>query len=199
MRTITFLDKETLNVANFISLVAIVLWVFSTVLFFSNQLLFWSVLMLIAFLLDILDGFVARKINILSKTWALLDVIADVFIYIMPIVALALWQYNVSVVMVFCVAIFIVASVIRLAVFATRWFETLQWARYYIWLPVYFSHLLFLVLLLHWGVWLLNGLMLIFSFLMVSKIQIKKQGMLVSLIRFAVLSGCVLYIIIKWL
>ncbi len=74
------------NIPNIISLSRIIL-IFPIIYFLEieNQIIVW-LLILFSGVTDFLDGYLARKLNILSKTGAILDPLADKIIIIIPLI-----------------------------------------------------------------------------------------------------------------
>ena len=82
-------------IPNIISLLRIPLSL-SLLLFVHNYFVF-LVLYSLCGISDVLDGYIARKMNIQSASGAILDSIADFIMYAVVIVALCLWDFDILV------------------------------------------------------------------------------------------------------
>lgn len=106
-------------------------------------------LALVALVLDMFDGMLARGLGLESEFGRQLDSHVDVFIYLLyPALAFYLFLGMKSVLSMLCLFLFLAAGLFRLVRFTLRGFEVSQdtGARAYCGLPVYFTHLLLLAL-----------------------------------------------------
>lgn len=148
---------------------------------FLGFLYFSFGLVLIAFALDILDGFLARKLNAESSFGAIFDTISDIVVYL---IYLSVLLYNLlevnNLIGITSIGIFFFAGIFRLVRFTLQGFDTQGDKKYYSGLPVVFSHCLIAIILLiniidKAIISIISPILLILlSVLMVSKIKIRK-------------------------
>lgn len=127
--------------------------------------------LLVAFILDMVDGPIARKYNVESKQGAILDMVTDIPLYlIFP--AILLFRFGVP---IWLLGLFVAAGIFRLVRFTSRGHLTKKGRLYYQGVPVYYSHLLILLYLLtSLPSLLLTVLVVILCLLMISHLPIYK-------------------------
>lgn len=134
---------------NVISFSALFLsWIAITLLLNSRFYLSFSIV-LIAFIMDALDGYLARKLKTTSSLGKQLDGFVDVFVFLVyPALSFYLFFGLKSAIAVIIIFIYIAAGVFRLARFNLTGFLTTQGSNhlFYTGLPVFINH--FTVLLL---------------------------------------------------
>jgi len=158
-------------------------------------------LALVALVLDMFDGMLARRLGLESEFGRQLDSHVDVFIYLLyPALAFYLFLGMKSVFSLLCLFLFLAAGIFRLVRFTLRGFEVSRdtGERAYCGLPVYFTHLLLLVLVClkiyqapGFG-FLACAAVLAVSALMVSKIKVPKPASVFSFAAVLLFSAIVL-------
>ncbi len=139
---------------NSISLMALFLSWISIVILLNNRFYLSFSLILIAFIMDALDGYIARRLKKESSFGRQLDGYVDVFVFLIyPALSFYLFFGLRDVISIIIVFIYIAAGVLRLARFNVTGFLTVQNKEHlsYSGLPVFFNHLTILILLaLNW-------------------------------------------------
>ena len=139
---------------NVISLMALFLSWMSIVILLSDRFYLSFSVVLIAFIMDALDGYVARRLKKESSFGRQLDGYVDVFIFLIyPALSFYLFFGLRDVVSIIIVFIYIAAGIFRLARFNVTGFLTVKNKEHlsYPGLPVFFNHLTILILLaLNW-------------------------------------------------
>lgn len=136
---------------------------------------------LLAFVTDSLDGFLARKLDAESRFGAVFDTLTDIIVYLIYPAIILFSEFGISnVVGLSLIGLFLLAGIFRLVRFTAKGFEVDGEKKYYQGMPVFFSHLIILIMivinlldkeLLHVAGPLLVGTM---SILMVTKLRFRK-------------------------
>lgn len=168
------MEKVTQHLPTAISFSSIAMsWVAISFLEHSSLLSFLCILA--AFILDTMDGHVARKLNAVTQHGRQLDSLADTLIYLVwPALFLQYVFRFQDPVSVAVQAVFLIAGLYRLARFNSIGYVSWRGITGYPGLPVVFSHCIIVILLVAYrGVtppWLLtNVLLLTHSLLMVQR------------------------------
>jgi len=146
-----FNNLEFVNLPNLISFSALLLSWAGIILLLNNQFYFSFSLILIAFILDSLDGVLSRKLKQESNFGRQLDSHVDVFIYLLyPALSFYLFfglRDPISLIVIF---IFLAAGIFRLIRFNIVGYLNLPKKNYraYPGLPVFFNHIPLLIFLL---------------------------------------------------
>lgn len=138
-------------------------------------------LCLIAFVLDMVDGFLARKLGTVSRFGAIVDTISDVFIYLVFTIGYLMTMYSdIEPWFYLVLGVFLAAGAFRLLRFTRSGLIEQNGQLYYRGAPVYYT--IFLVLGLH-GLtfsgylppqWLVALVMSVYAGLMVSSVPFMK-------------------------
>jgi len=104
---------------------------------------------LLAFVLDALDGYLARKLKAESRFGAIFDTVSDIFVYLLypAVILLNKFEMN-NVVGIFFILVFLSAGVFRLIRFTTNGFLVDGEKKYYLGMPVFFSIFLLAIMIL---------------------------------------------------
>lgn len=135
---------------NIISLMALFLSWISIVILLNNRFYLSFSVILIAFIMDALDGYIARRLKKESSFGRQLDGYVDVFVFLIyPALSFYLFFGLRNAISIIIVFIYIAAGVLRLARFNVTGFLTVQNREHlsYSGLPVFFNHLTILILL----------------------------------------------------
>lgn len=137
------------NAANFVSAIVLLLsWL--AIIFLLKDLFYLSFgLILLAFVFDAIDGYLARTLGIDNKLGRAIDGYIDVVNYLVyP--ALVFWVFFdlTTIFAIFSIFIFLAAGIFRLARFEVEGIKKKSNKMYYEGLPVFFNPVLILVLLL---------------------------------------------------
>lgn len=169
------------NLPNLISFSALFLSWIGIVILLNRQFYISFAVILLAFILDALDGFFARKFNQESNFGRQLDSHVDVFIYLLyPALSFYLFFGLVDVISLMVIFIYLSTGIFRLVRFNTIGYVTCSNKKddAYLGLPVFFNHfplLMFLALYKIKYFYLIAQItILLNSFLMVSKIHFPK-------------------------
>lgn len=139
---------------NVISLIALFLSWISIVILLNNRFYLSFSVILIAFIMDSLDGYIARRLNKESSFGRQLDGYVDVFVFLVyPALSFYLFFGLRDVISIIIVSIYIATGVFRLARFNITGFLSVENKQHlsYSGLPVFFNHLTLLILLaLNW-------------------------------------------------
>src|SRR3989344_2472763 len=84
-KKVAFFNFKEYNVADWISFFRIVLTPFLFLFIFLNEKFMFAVLLIISFISDALDGFLARRLKIVSERGAFLDSFGDILLLIAAI------------------------------------------------------------------------------------------------------------------
>src|SRR3989344_7336778 len=84
-KKVAFFNFKEYNVADWISFFRIVLTPFLFLFIFLNEKFIFAVLLIISFISDALDGFLARRLKIVSERGAFLDSLGDVLLLIVAV------------------------------------------------------------------------------------------------------------------
>lgn len=168
-------------VVNGVTLLSLLVGVFAVKYSFLGPLYFSFGLALLAFVFDMLDGYLARKLKAESFFGALFDSISDVVVYL---VYPASVLYNLlgfdTVIGIVAIILFFLTGIFRLIRFTSQGFGVEGDKKYYKGIPVFFSHFMILVLLvisiIDKRLVLIFGplLLVLLSFFMVSNVRIRK-------------------------
>lgn len=187
---------------NIISLVALFLSWISIVILLNNRFYLSFSVILIAFIMDALDGYIARRLKKESSFGRQLDGYVDVFVFLLyPALSFYLFFGLRDVVSIIIVFIYIAAGVLRLARFNVTGFITAQNKEHlsYSGLPVFFNHLTILILLAF--KWLpvkyfvpIAGIIIILnSLLMVLKFPFPKPRSIWPFVLLLLLVSCTMF------
>ena len=134
-----------------------------------------------ALISDSLDGYMARKLKAESYFGAVFDTVVDIFVYL--IYTAILLYHNLGInnnIGVFFIAIFLFAGIFRLVRFTKNGFILVGKKKYYLGMPVFFSHLMIAIILMvnvfnESFVPIISLLLLgIMSLMMVTKLKFRK-------------------------
>lgn len=105
-------------------------------------------LALLAFVADSLDGYVARMLRATSRFGAIFDTAADVIVYLLypAVVMFTAFGMNTAAGILF-IAIFLIAGIVRLVRFTRSGFLADGEKKYYVGMPVFFSHLIIAIMM----------------------------------------------------
>lgn len=187
---------------NIISLVALFLSWISIVILLNNRFYLSFSVILIAFIMDALDGYIARRLKKESSFGRQLDGYVDVFVFLIyPALSFYLFFGLRDVISIIIVFIYIAAGVLRLARFNVTGFITVQNKEHlsYSGLPVFFNHLTILILLaLNWlpvkyFVPIAGIIILLNSLLMVLKFPFPKPRSIWPFVLLLLLVSCTMF------
>lgn len=180
----SILQKRDFHIANIFSLLAFIIAFWWNYLIILDYIYLWFIVILFAFLFDILDWYLARKYNSKSLLWKELDTFCDIFIYLVPIVFIYLQIYSFSFLFLFSSTLLFFTGLFRLSFFSNSWLQTKNNKKYYIGMPVYFLFILNILLFSEINYIIFNILIFIFSLLMISNIAFRKANIFISLLYF---------------
>jgi len=104
---------------------------------------------LLAFVTDSLDGFLARRLGAESKFGAIFDTLTDIIIYLIYPAIIVFKQFEMSnMIGLSLIVLFVLAGIFRLVRFTIKGFEVDGEKKYYLGMPVFFSHLAILILII---------------------------------------------------
>ena len=181
------INKQDLHIANLVSVLAFIIAFWWNYLIIIGQIYLWFIVILIACFFDILDWYLARKFNSKSNLWKVLDSFSDILIYLLPLILIYLNIYNFSYLFLFLSSLLFFSWLFRLSFFTENWLKIIDNKKYYIWLPVYFLFILNIILFFEINVFIINFLILSFSFLMVLDIKIRKSNFYISILYLIIL------------
>jgi len=164
-----------INLANLISLLATALAIVA-ILIVKDMALLATFLITVCFVLDVLDGAIARKLNLTTNFGKVFDSINDFIIYIIfPLVFFLFFLNQISIELIVIEIIFVFSGVFRLLRQTHLNFE-IEKINYYTGLPVCFNLLLIPVLYLTGPKLIVLFYLSIFtvSILMISNIKFPK-------------------------
>ena len=181
---------------NLVTLLSVFLGLISIWILFGGNFYLSLGIATLAFCSDSLDGYLARRWNAQTTFGAIFDSISDLVVYVIyPALVFYLFFGLSSLLGLALLALFVVAAIFRLIRFTVSGFTKENANKYYIGIPVVFSHFLIIVALLlsiffgqQIASILLSILILVISFAMVSKIRVRKP-------LSVVLYGLLLYLI----
>lgn len=187
MKYIIFQGKHIFTLANVFSLLAIVFWFTGILFILENEYRIAFNIILVWVIFDILDGYTARKSGSVSDFGKILDLVSDIFLYVLSVVFLYIFTQTHDIFWYLLLLGFLIISILRLVYFSTFGFYDIKNNSYYLGMPVYF-HLIFFQVLLY----LTNrvGIYAIFSIiilLMILKIPFRKYGLEVSIAYVVIL------------
>lgn len=90
----TKIKTEELNIADWISFYRILISPVLLLLIFLNIKLIFAIFLAVSFFSDALDGFLARRLKIVTPRGAYLDSIGDVITYIAAVIGLFWFEFN---------------------------------------------------------------------------------------------------------
>ena len=136
------------NSPNLISAIAL-LFSWLAIIFVIQNLFYASFgFILLAFVFDALDGYMARKMGLENKLGRALDGYVDVINYLVyPAIAFFIFFGMTSIISQIAIFVFLAAGVFRLARFQIRGIKTQESKMYYEGLPVFISPLIILFFL----------------------------------------------------
>ena len=181
------INKQDLHIANLVSVLAFIIAFWWNYLIIIGQIYLWFIVILIACFFDILDWYLARRFNSKSNLWRVLDSFSDILIYLLPLILIYLNIYNFSYIFLFLSSLLFFSWLFRLSFFTENWLKIIDNKKYYIWLPVYFLFILNIILFFEINVFIINFLILSFSFLMVLDIKIRKSNFYISILYLIIL------------
>ena len=146
--------------------------VLACVLLLNGSLATAFLCVVVAMLLDMLDGPLARKASVTSKAGGWLDALTDVCIYVLfPAI---FWQQTYGL-LALVLAVFVGAGVFRLVRFTLQGFQTDKTKLFYPGMPVFYSQfLLILTYALHFDAIVLSAMLVGVAALNVSMIPFAK-------------------------
>lgn len=138
-------------------------------------------LALLAFVTDSADGYLARKLKATSRFGAIFDSLADVLVYLVYPAVLGYYVFGLNdLVSLIILILFLLCGIFRLVRFSRQGLISVMDKKYYTGLPVVFSHLVILFLIVikvfsPGGVKISGCLLLgVMAILMVTKFRFKK-------------------------
>jgi len=188
------------NIPNVVSFLALFLACTAIALLINQQFYYSFATIFLAFIMDALDGFLARKLKSTSDFGKQLDGYVDLFTYLIyPALSYYIYFRLQTLIASFILFIFVACGIFRLARFSIVGFifsETRPGAFSYQGLPVYFNHLFLLVAISIHALFQtyfnipVYILILVNSYLMISKIQFPKpQRVLPYVLLLLLISG----------
>ena len=103
---------------------------------------------LLAMMTDSLDGYLARLLKGESRFGSIFDTIADIVVYLLYPAAALYFTFGLNkIIGIFFIIIFVAAGIYRLVKFTANGFLVLGEKKYYIGMPVFFSHIMILLLM----------------------------------------------------
>ena len=176
----------------------------AAIFFAQADLLYLSyALALLAFITDSVDGYLARKLHVESRFGAIFDSLADVLVYLIYPAVLCYYIFNLNTLTdLFFLGIFIFAGIFRLVRFNHQGLVIISAKKFYTGLPVVFSHLIILILIItriiNPGVLKITSYFLlgVMSILMVTQFRFRKpSGVYLQLLLTSLLlvAGLMLY------
>ncbi|MFA6295508.1 MAG: CDP-alcohol phosphatidyltransferase family protein [Candidatus Paceibacterota bacterium] len=103
---------------------------------------------LLAFVTDSLDGFLARKLGAESRFGAIFDTLTDIIVYLMYPAIILFNEFGMSnIVGLSSIGLFLLAGVFRLVRFTNNGFEVEGEKKYYLGMPVFFSHFIVMIMM----------------------------------------------------
>jgi CDP-diacylglycerol--serine O-phosphatidyltransferase len=179
-------------IVNTFTLFSILISFFATFLLIRGDFYTSLSLILISFLLDMLDGFIARRLDACSKFGRVFDSISDVFIFIVfPIIFIYLYFGVDNILQEIILFIFLCSGIYRLIRFTRLGLLVQEENIYYQGMPVFFSHPILLTLILFRNIWpdissgLWPSMIMIYSGFMVSMIRFRKPKSLWSILSIS--------------
>lgn len=171
---------KILSKADLITLVSLFIAIYAIYFLFIGNTYLAINLSLLAFILDITDGFISRK-GMTSEFGPKLDSHADIFTYIIFSSVLYLLRLSESPVLMSLVAVVLFTStaILRLIRFTHEGPLKLKSKRYYLGVPVFIPYIYFLLFYFIHQIYQINlstlsfVSLLIFSYLMISEIKIR--------------------------
>jgi CDP-diacylglycerol--serine O-phosphatidyltransferase len=159
------------RLVSILSLLALAAAVAAIILLLQDQLIPALLFLLVGFILDMVDGPIARKYGAESRQGATLDMITDIPLYlIFP--AILLFRFGVP---AWLLGLFVLAGVFRLVRFTLLGHLDKKGQLYYQGVPVYYSHSLILFyLFLPMPSLLLAVLVVALTLLMISRFPVYK-------------------------
>ena len=174
MSRISFLDAKTANVANAFSVAAILFGFAGLAGIARAEYVLAFDLILLGVVCDMLDGYFARKHGTMSNFGKMLDNFADIFLYVLGFMAMYVSVFGITGGGFAVLAVFLVASILRLCYFFDVGLVWEGGKNYYVGMPVYFHLVLFQMLHFRADAMLVNAAILLASALMLSKIRFRK-------------------------
>jgi CDP-diacylglycerol---serine O-phosphatidyltransferase len=170
-----------LNIADFVSLSAIFPTAIGYYFILNGKPNYAIIAVSLAFLLDTLDGYIARKMKINSEFGKQLDSFVDTLNYLVfsAIFTLNFLNFN-NILILFCVSIMLASGILRLVRFNLTGFIENNNEQYYIGIIVPFTQLSVVILFLISSlislkfIYLTPLVLLTVSFLMISTIKFRK-------------------------
>jgi len=191
------------NLANLITAV-VLLFSWLAIVFLLRDLFYLSFgLIILAFVLDAVDGYIARVLKIENKFGRAIDGYVDVINYLVyPALVFFVFFQMKNVFSLFLIFVFLAAGIFRLARFEIKGIQTENSRMYYQGLPVFFSPVLILIFLLLFRfldetsfIILASLALLVESFLMVLTFKFPKPKNVFLVVFFALILSLVFFII----
>jgi len=133
---------------NTITALSLILGLTAIALALRGYLYFSFGFALLALVSDSLDGYMARKLKAESSFGAIFDTVADIFVYLIYPAVLLYHNFGISnPIGVFFIALFLFAGIFRLVRFTKNGFVLVGEKKYYLGMPVFFSHPMILIIL----------------------------------------------------
>jgi len=205
LKEVRFLSKlnnqKFANLPNVISFLALFLSWIGIILLLNKQFYFSFAIILIAFILDAFDGFLARKLEQETDFGRYLDSHVDVFIYLLyPALCFYFFFELKDVISLIVIFIYLAAGILRLVRFNLTGFLSYSDKNYeaYSGLPVFFNHLpllVFLILKLYeikYFCLATNIIILVNSILMLSKFPFPKPKNIWPFVILLLLLSCMM-------
>lgn len=104
---------------------------------------------LLSFILDSLDGYLARRLKAESRFGAIFDTITDIVTYLIYPAVILFNAFGMNdTAGIFLIAVFLIAGVWRLIRFTANGFVTNGEKKYYAGMPVFFSHCIIMIMMI---------------------------------------------------
>ncbi len=190
------------NLANIVSGIALLFAWLAIIFLLKDEFYFSFGLILLAFVFDSIDGYLARKLATSNQLGTALDGYVDVISYLTyPAISFVTFFKLTNAFSIISIFVFLAAGVFRLARFEVRGIKKLEGKMYYEGLPVFISPVLILIFLLGSKVmnnvlfsWFTTSVLVITSVLMVHTFKFPKpKNVLPILILISVLSFIFLF------
>lgn len=179
---------------NAVTAISLILGLIAIYLSIKGYLYYSFGFALIASVFDSLDGLLARLLKAESKFGAIFDTVADIVVYILYPAIILLYKFGLnSTIGSGLIVIFIIAGIYRLIRFTNTGLYIDNQKKYYIGMPVFFSHILILIMIVCNNIdrsilEIIGSLILAtISVLMVSRLKFRKPASKTSGISISVI------------